>query len=69
MQLLPSLSQGERTVRREQAAGGHLPYARHVDDHTLETRGGLLSQVLRLRGAHSRLDTLRNPPKGSNVAL
>jgi len=50
MQLLPSLSQGERTVRREQAAGGHLPYARHVDDHTLETRDGLLLQVIRLRG-------------------
>lgn len=50
MQLLPSLSQGERTVRREQAAGGHLPYARHVDDHTLETRDRLLLQVIRLRG-------------------
>lgn len=50
MQLLPSLSQGERTVRREQAAGGHLPYARHVDDYTLETRDGLLLQVIRLRG-------------------
>nr|WP_312991438.1 VirB4 family type IV secretion/conjugal transfer ATPase [Brevundimonas diminuta] len=50
MQLLPSLSQGERTVRREQAAGSHLPYARHVDDHTLETRDGLLLQVIRLRG-------------------
>ncbi|MGX1747969.1 MULTISPECIES: VirB4 family type IV secretion/conjugal transfer ATPase [unclassified Brevundimonas] len=50
MQLLPSLSQGEQTVRREQAAGSHLPYARHVDDHTLETRDGLLLQVIRLRG-------------------
>lgn len=50
MQLLPSLSQGERTVRREQVAGSHLPYARHVDDHTLETRDGLLLQVIRLRG-------------------
>lgn len=50
MQLLPSLSQGERTVRREQAAGSHLPYARHIDDHTLETRDGLLLQVIRLRG-------------------
>ncbi|MFY0400906.1 VirB4 family type IV secretion/conjugal transfer ATPase [Brevundimonas naejangsanensis] len=50
MQLLPSLSHGERTVRREQAAGSHLPYARHVDDHTLETRDGLLLQVIRLRG-------------------
>jgi type IV secretion system protein VirB4 len=50
MQLLPSLSQGARTVRREQAAGAHLPYARHIDDHTIETRDGLLLQVIRLRG-------------------
>lgn len=50
MQLLPSLSQGERTVRYEQAVGTHLPYARHVDDHTIETRDGLLMQTIRLRG-------------------
>lgn len=50
MQLLPSLSQGERTVRQEQAVGTHLPYARHVDDHTIETRDGLLMQTIRLRG-------------------
>ena len=50
MQLLPSLSQGARTVRREQPAGTHLPYARHVNDCTLETRDGLLLQTIRLRG-------------------
>ena len=50
MQLLPSLSQGAETVRREQAAGMHLPYARHVNDHTLATRDGLLLQTIRLRG-------------------
>ena len=50
MQLLPPLSQGVRTVKREQPAGLHLPYARHVNDHTLETRDGLLLQVIRLRG-------------------
>ncbi len=50
MQLLPSLSQGARTVKREQAAGVHLPYARHVNDCTLETRDGLLMQTIRLRG-------------------
>lgn len=50
MQLLPSLSQGVSTVKREQAAGSHLPYARHVDDYTLETRDGLLLQTIRLRG-------------------
>lgn len=50
MQLVPALSQGRRSVAREQAAGVHLPYARHVDDHTLETRDGLLLQVIRLRG-------------------
>jgi type IV secretion system protein VirB4 len=50
MQLVPALSQGRRSVEREQPAGAHLPYARHVDDHTLETRDGLLLQVIRLRG-------------------
>jgi type IV secretion system protein VirB4 len=50
MQLLPSLSQGASTVKREQAAGIHLPYARHVNDCTLETRDGLLLQTIRLRG-------------------
>lgn len=50
MQLLPSLTRDERAVAREKAAGHHLPYARHVDDHTLETRDGLLMQVIHLRG-------------------
>lgn len=50
MQLLPSLSHGARTVKREQPAGFHLPYARHLNDHTIETRDGLLMQVIHLRG-------------------
>jgi len=36
--------------RREQAAGERLPYARHVDDATVETRDGRLLQVLHLKG-------------------
>src|ERR1700712_1923307 len=35
---------------REQAAGARLPYARHIDDATIETRDGRLIQVLRLKG-------------------
>lgn len=50
MQLLSPLSADARVVRREQPAGVHLPYARHVDDHTIETRDGLLMQAIRLRG-------------------
>ncbi|MES2442355.1 MAG: VirB4 family type IV secretion/conjugal transfer ATPase [Pseudomonadota bacterium] len=51
MQLLPSLSSGDpKVVAREAPAGKHLPYARHVDDHTIETRDGLLMQVIHLRG-------------------
>jgi type IV secretion system protein VirB4 len=50
MQLLPSLSLGRQTVAREKSAGHHLPYARHVDDHTIETRDGMLMQVIHLRG-------------------
>ena len=36
--------------QREQAAGSRLPYARHVDDATIETRDGRLLQVLHLAG-------------------
>lgn len=50
MQLLPAVARDRRTVAREQSAGVHLPYARHVDDHTIETRDGLLMQVIHLRG-------------------
>jgi len=35
---------------KEQSGGSHLPYARHVDDVTLETRDGLLMQTVRLGG-------------------
>lgn len=50
MQLLPALTRDPRVVAREAPAGRHLPYARHVDDHTLETRDGLLMQFIHLRG-------------------
>jgi type IV secretion system protein VirB4 len=50
MQFLPALTQDAKIVTREQKAGIHLPYARHVDDYTIETRDGLLLQFLRLRG-------------------
>ena len=50
MQLLPPLSRENKVVEREAAAGRHLPYARHVDATTIETRDGLLLQVIQLRG-------------------
>lgn len=50
MQLLSALTKDERAVDREKPVGVHLPYARHVDDHTLETRDGLLIQTIRLDG-------------------
>ena len=50
MQLLPALGGNRRDVEREAAAGRHLPYARHVNAHTIETRDGLLIQTLGLRG-------------------
>jgi type IV secretion system protein VirB4 len=50
MQFLPALTRDARVVAREKAAGFHLPYARHVDDATIETRDGLLLQTLSLRG-------------------
>ncbi|MES2066831.1 MAG: VirB4 family type IV secretion/conjugal transfer ATPase [Pseudomonadota bacterium] len=50
MQLLPPLTRDAKAMRREMPAGSHLPYARHVDDHTIETHDGLLMQTIRLRG-------------------
>jgi len=50
MQLLPALTRDPKVVAREAPAGKHLPYARHVDDYTIETRDGLLMQVIQLRG-------------------
>ena len=50
MQLLPPLTRDRRAPSREQPAGKHLPYARHVDDNTIETRDGLLMQVIHMRG-------------------
>jgi len=50
MQLLSPLTRDRKAVAREKPAGYHLPYARHVDDHTIETRDGLLMQVIHLRG-------------------
>lgn len=39
-----------KAYAKEKAAGHHLPYARHVNDLTIETRDGLLMQVVQLRG-------------------
>lgn len=50
MQLLPTLAGSRKIASREKGAGHHLPFARHVDDHTIETRDGLLMQVIQLRG-------------------
>lgn len=50
MQLLPPLTRDSAAAAREQPAGRHLPYARHVDDHTIETRDGLLMQTVQIRG-------------------
>jgi type IV secretion system protein VirB4 len=50
MQLLPALTRDSAAAAREQPAGRHLPYARHVDDNTIETRDGLLMQVIQVRG-------------------
>jgi len=50
MQLLPSLTDSPEVIAREKSAGSHLPYARHVDDVTVETRDGLLMQVIKIDG-------------------
>ncbi|MBA2932602.1 VirB4 family type IV secretion/conjugal transfer ATPase [Sphingomonas sp. CGMCC 1.13654] len=50
MQLLPALTADPRVIAREKSAGSHLPYARHVDDVTIETRDGLLLQIIKVDG-------------------
>jgi type IV secretion system protein VirB4 len=50
MQFLPGLSPAQQRWARETSAGSRLPYARLVDDRTIETRDGLLMQVLRIGG-------------------
>lgn len=50
MQLLPPLTADPRVIARDKPAGVHLPYARHVDPVTIETRDGLLMQTIRLDG-------------------
>jgi type IV secretion system protein VirB4 len=50
MQLLPALTRDPAVSRREASVGKFLPYARHVNEHTIETRDGMLMQFVRLRG-------------------
>ncbi|KWV91769.1 VirB4 family type IV secretion system protein [Erythrobacter sp. YT30] len=50
MQFLPALTRDPKIVAKEVPAGAHLPYARHIDDVTIETRDGLLLQTIRLGG-------------------
>jgi type IV secretion system protein VirB4 len=50
MQFLPALTRDPKTVAREKPAGDHLPFAAQRDDYTIESRDGLLMQVIALRG-------------------
>jgi type IV secretion system protein VirB4 len=38
------------TARREEPVASHIPYTRHVDDHVIATKDGLLLSVLKLDG-------------------
>jgi type IV secretion system protein VirB4 len=50
MQFLPALTRDPKIIAREKSAGDHLPYAAQRDDYTIESRDGLLMQVIALRG-------------------
>ncbi len=50
MQLLLPLTRDPKAIANEAPVGVHLPYARHIDDVTIETRDGLLMQTIRLGG-------------------
>lgn len=45
-----SFGLGRRLAPKEARIGDRLPYARHVDDLTLQTHDGALIQILRLKG-------------------
>ena len=36
--------------RRERPVASHIPYTRHVDDHIIKTRDGLVLTILKLDG-------------------
>lgn len=50
MQFLSALTRDPKTIANETPAGTHLPYARHIDDVTIQTRDGFLMQTIRLGG-------------------
>ncbi|MFA6032396.1 MAG: VirB4 family type IV secretion/conjugal transfer ATPase [Myxococcota bacterium] len=50
MQFLSGVTRGSPDFAGEASAGSKLPYLGHVDDRTIETRDGLLMQVVRLGG-------------------
>lgn len=50
MQFLPPLTRTPKVAADETPAGVHLPYARHINDVTIQTRDGLLMQTIRLGG-------------------
>ena len=50
MQFLQALTRDPKIIAREKPAGHHLSYAAQRDDYTIETRDGLLFQVIALRG-------------------
>ncbi|GGD53821.1 VirB4 family type IV secretion/conjugal transfer ATPase [Erythrobacter arachoides] len=53
MQFLSPVTRSRADLaRREAPAGAHLPYARHRDAATIETRDGLLMQTIRIGGFH-----------------
>ena len=47
--LLDELTFGA-VARRERPVASHVPYTRHVDDHIIKTRDGLVLTVLKLDG-------------------
>ena len=47
--LLDELTFGA-VARRERPVASHVPYTRHVDDHIIKTRDGLVLTILKLDG-------------------
>lgn len=50
MQFVPGLNASGPEFEREESGGRRLPYARHVDDRTIELRDGSIMQIIKIEG-------------------
>ena len=50
MQFVSAVKNDTKFIEKELSAGLHLPYTRHINNYTIETRNGLLMQFIKVKG-------------------